>query len=133
MKLNVLFSNFEGHAPRPPLKGLSWVENIFGHSAFKIELLALRSEASTEGILSNKCLLLVEYKQFQKRRTKGITQCILATDKSTIFSRAARISSNLVFTIYCAIIPGRALYMGGGWLDCLGSGILVGKRYFQKY
>ena len=103
----------------------TWVENIFSHSAFKIELLALRSEASTEGMLGNKCLLLVEYKQFQKRRTKGITHCILATDKSTIFSWATRISSNLVFTIY-------SLYEGG-WLDCLGSVILVGKRYFQKY
>ena len=115
--------------PPDPLKGPILGRKYFGHSAFKIELLALQSEASTEGILSNKCLLLVEYKQFQTRRTKGITHCILATDKSTIFSWATRISSKLVFTIYCAIIPGGALYMGGGWLNCLGSGILVGKRY----
>ena len=55
---------------------------FFGHSAFKIELLALQSEASTERKLSNRCLLLVEYKQFQKRRTKGFTHCTLATDNS---------------------------------------------------
>ena len=99
--------------PPDPLKGPIFVRKIFfGQSAFKIELLAMRSEASTEGILGNKCLLLVEYKQFQKRRTKGITHCILATDKSTIFSRAKRISSNLVFTIYCAIIPGGGTLYG---------------------
>ena len=57
----------------------------------KIELLALWSEASTEGILSNKCLLLVEYKPVSKRRMKGITHCILGTDNSTIFPRATRI------------------------------------------
>ena len=102
--------------PQDPLKGPILARKFFGHSAFKIELLALQSEASTEGILGNKYLLLVEYKQFQKRRMKkGIIHCILATDNSTIFSQATRIfrtSSNLVFTIYCAIIPG-ALYMGG--------------------
>ena len=118
--------------PPDPLKGPILGQNFFGHSAFKIELLALWSEASTGGILSNKCLLLVEYKQFQKRRMKGITHCILATDNSTIFSQATRIfraSSNLAFTIYCAIIPvGHSI----GWLDCLGSVILVGKRYFKN-
>ena len=79
--------------------------------------LDLRSEASTEGIHSNKCLLLVEYKQFQKKKNEGITHCILATDNSTIFSRATRIfraSSDLVFTICCAIIPGGTLYGGAG-------------------
>ena len=80
--------------PPDPLKGLSWLKKFFGRSAFKIELLALQSEASTEGILSNKCLLLVEYKQFQKRRTKGITLCILATDNSTIFSQQQEFSEH---------------------------------------
>ena len=47
---------FWGTCPRPPLKGLSRLEKFFGHPAFKIESWALRSEASTEGILSNKCL-----------------------------------------------------------------------------
>ena len=55
--------------PPDPLKG-----PILGRKYFL--LLALWSEASTEGILSNKCLLLVEYKQFQRRRTNGITHCI---------------------------------------------------------
>ena len=103
--------------PPDPLKRAHLGSKIFRHSAFKIELLALRSEASTEGILSNKCILSVEYKQFQKRRMKGITHCILATDNSTIFSGATRIfraSSNLVFTIYYAIVSGGALYTGRG-------------------
>ena len=118
MKLNVsplYFSILKDMPPDPPKRAYLG-SKIFGHSAFKIELLALWLEAGTEGILSNKCLLLVEYKQFQKRRTKGITHCILATDNSTIFSRATRIfraSSNLVFAIYCAIIQRGALYIGG--------------------
>ena len=120
--------------PPDPLKWPILARKFFGHSALKIKLLALWSEASTEGILSNKCLLLVEYKQFQKRRTKGITHCILATDNSTIFSRATRIfraSSDLIFTICCAIIPG-GHSIWGHWLDCLGSVILVGKRYLKN-
>ena len=67
---------FWGTCPQTPWKGLSWLEIFFGHSAFKIELLDLRSEASTKEILSNKCLLLREYKLFKK------THCILATDNS---------------------------------------------------
>ena len=50
--------------PPDSLKGPILARKFFGHSAFKIELLAMWSEANTEGILSNKCLLLVEYKQF---------------------------------------------------------------------
>ena len=49
--------------PPDPLKGPILARNFFGHSAFKIELLVLRSEASTEGILSNKCLLLLKKKK----------------------------------------------------------------------
>ena len=56
--------------PDPPKTAYLGSKFFLGHSAFKIELLTLRSEACTEGILSNKCLLLVEYKQFQTRRTK---------------------------------------------------------------
>ena len=92
----------------------------------------MRSEASTEGILSNKWLLLVEYKQFQKRRTKGITHCIMATDKSTIFSRATRISSNLVFTIYCAIIPGGHSIRGGGLARLFGVWDFGWEKIFSK-
>ena len=56
----------------PDPQGLSWLQKFFGHSTFKIELLALWSEASTEGILSNKCLLLVEYEQFQKEERREL-------------------------------------------------------------
>ena len=55
--------------PPDSLKGPIVARKFFGHSAFKIELLDLRSEASTKEILSNKCLLLREYKQFQKKNT----------------------------------------------------------------
>ena len=74
MKLNVS----TGHAPDFPKKAYRGSKKFFGRSTFKIELLDLRSEASTEEILSNKCLLSVEHKQFQKRRT----HYILATDNS---------------------------------------------------
>ena len=53
-------------SPNPPKRAYLGSKIFFGHSTFKIELSALRSEASTEGIFSNKCLLLVEYKQFKK-------------------------------------------------------------------
>ena len=63
--------------PPDSLKGpIMPLKNFLGHSAFKIEL-DLWSEASTKEILSNKCLLLQEYKQFKKK-----THCILATDNS---------------------------------------------------
>ena len=116
--------------PGPPKRA------YLGSKMFLVTPLSkLRLEASTEGILSNKCLLLVEYKQFQKRRIKGITHCILATDNSTIFSQAARIfraSSNLVFTICCAIIPGGALYM---WELARLFGVcdFGWEKIFQKY
>ena len=57
--------------PDPPERAYLGLK-IFCHSTFKIELLALQSEASTEGILSNKCLLLVEYKQFQKEERREL-------------------------------------------------------------
>ena len=93
--------------PDPPKKGPIVARTFFGHSAFKIELLDLRSETSTEEILSNKCLLLREDKQFQKRKHiahwQPTTQLAIFLRTTTIF----RASSNLVFTIYCAIIRKR--------------------------
>ena len=53
--------------PPDSLKGPIVAPKFFGHFAFKIELLDLRSEASTNEILSNKCLFLREYKQSQEK------------------------------------------------------------------
>ena len=73
MKLNVLTFYFLilGDMPRDPSKGPIVARKFFGHSAFKIELLDLRSEASTEGILGNK------YSIIRKRRAISFVPSIL--------------------------------------------------------
>ena len=116
--------------PQTPLKGPILGRNIFGHSVFKIELLALWSEASSEGMLGNKCLLLVEYKQFQKRRTKGVTHCILATDKSTIFTGNKNFIKHGFHHILCSN-PRGALYTGG-WLNLFGVWDFGWEKIFSK-
>ena len=58
--------------PPDSLKGPIVARKFFWSLRFQIELLDLRSEASTKEILGNKCLLLREYKQFQKKNTLHI-------------------------------------------------------------
>ena len=79
-----------------------------------------RKPALKEYFVTKECIRLVKYKHLQRRSTKRLTHPFWQpTTQLAIFSQATRIfrvSSNLVFTEYCAVIrKRRAIYFVGQW------------------
>ena len=110
-RFNLLFLNFEDMPP-DPLKGPIVARKFFWPPRFQNRVVSLPSEASTEEILGNERLLLVEYNSFKKEERRDlhiaywqpITQLAILSRATRIF----RASSNLVVITYCTIIRKRS-------------------------
>ena len=80
-RLNLLLFNFGDMPPDPPKRAYS-ARKIFWPLSKSSREPCRRKPALKEEYLVKKCLLLVKYKQLQKKRTERSTHCILATDSS---------------------------------------------------